>query len=735
MERMTVQEIDDTFAAYDKAVLNGTANTREWDSRMKDARAALTGYSTEMRASLAALGSSVASLGKSLGDGETGAAVFGGVLTAGSDTLSTFAKKGGPAAEAFALVIKAGVVYVNAVAKQADSLYKGFQDVSRTGTVGFSGMKEVYSNMQKFGYGIKELDKFGALMSENSKNLAAFGGSAVDGGKAFANLATELQHSPVTESLLNMGVSVDEINRGAAGYLKQQIGYGQNQKTMGDKLKDGTLSYITELETISRLTGQTRQQQEEKIADAQAEQAFNAKISQLKRLELSTDAKEAERAKKQREKLEKGNLIFQGGMRKNFIRGAAGDLEALGGLVLVGGEDLVDAINNPDRPIGDSVKALTDGFAKMKASGGEQLAMMNSWNGSYPDWEEQQKLETQYGGKNVEEEYAKAKANLKTTDSATKNMTATEISQRKARDNLQDMINFGIDPVTKAVEILSKVIEWITDFLPGAGKSKHDREMQKQVDATKTTKVGVWNKEGNMVYVSPDEAKKIKSGEMAAPKESTAGVKPSQPAETSTAVAGSAKPAENKGLTGKDTGGLEKSFADALRNAANEYFSLTGKQVRVESALRSREKQQELYDAYKSGKSRFPAGAPGTSNHEKGLAVDVDLATANDMDAKGILGKYGLKRPVAGDPIHISAKDGFDGTLTGPTSGYQPQITMHGTEALKIEPLGETALPVEPQNNDEKTKMLTIQLESLDTLYRSLVKQNDYSNKILQQTR
>ena len=581
--------------------------------------------------------------------------------------------------------------------------------------------------MQKYGSCLKELDKFGALMSENSKNLAAFSGNAVGGGKAFANLATELQHSPVTESLLNMGVSVDEINRGAAGYLKQQIGYGQNQKTMGDKLKDGTLSYITELETISRLTGQTRQQQEEKIADAQAEQAFNAKISQLKRLELSTDAKEAERAKKQREKLEKGNLIFQGGMRKNFIRGAAGDLEALGGLVLVGGEDLVDAINNPDRPIGDSVKALTDGFAKMKASGGEQLAMMNSWNGSYPDWEELQKLETQYGGKNVEDEYAKAKANLKTTDSATKNMTATEIAQRKARDNLQDMINFGIDPVTKIVEILSKVIEWITDFLPGAGKSKQEREMQKKTEATKTTKVGVYNKEGKMVYVSPDEAKKIKSGEMEAPKESTAGATPGQEA--------APKESQGKGLTGKDINGLEKSFADAIRSAADEYFSLTGKQVRVESALRDSAKQKELYDAYKAGKSKFPAGAPGTSKHEKGLAVDVDLASANDMDAKGLLGKYGLKRPVAGDPIHISAKDGFEGTLTGPTSGYQPQITMHGTEALKIEPLGETESPFEPQNDDEKNKMLTIQLESLDTLYRSLVKQNDYSNKILQQTR
>ena len=722
MERMTVQEIDDTFAAYDKAVLAGTANTKEWDARMKDARSALKGYNDEMRASLAALGSSIAGLGKSLADGETGAAVFGGVLSAGSDTLSTFAKKAGPAGEAFALVIKAGVAYVNAVAKQADSLYKGFQDVSRSGTVGFSGMKEVYSNMQKFGYGIKELDKFGALMSENSKNLAAFSGDAVGGGKAFANLATELQHSPVTESLLNMGVSVDEINRGAAGYLKQQIGYGQNQKTMGDKLKDGTLSYITELETISRLTGQTRQQQEEKIADAQAEQAFNAKISQLKRQEMSSDAQVAERARKQREKLEKGNQLFSGDIRKKFIRGAAGDLEALGGLVLVGGEDLVDAINNPDRPIGDSVKSLTNGFAKMKESGGEQLAMMNSWNDSYPDWEELQKLETQYGGKNVEEEYAKAKANLKTTDSATKNMTSMEMAQRRARDNMQDMINFGIDPVTKAVEILSKVIEWITEWLPGVEKAKRDRDIQKKVAATKTTKVGVYNKEGKMVYVTPEEAEKIKKGESEAPKESKQAVGQKDLAAMGLKLKAGDVQAEGSGIDPR-----------IIEMAKQVQASIPG------------------FSYFSGFNDKFHQENAGTSQHAKGMAMDFVLQAkpSKDEGAKivNMLKSMGASLAIdeynnasakaTGGHIHaqISAKDGFEGTLTGPTSGYQPQITMHGTEALKIEPLGETTEPVEPQNNEEKNKMLTIQLESLDTLYRSLVKQNDYSNKILQQTR
>lgn len=708
-ERLTPQEIQDIFDGYDKAVLNGTAHTKEWQSKLKDAQKALRDYDRELKESLKKLGTSFVDLGKKLGDGEVGASVFNGSLAAGGNALTTFIGDATPATKAIGMIIKAGIAYVGAVTKQADSLYKGFQDVSRTGTVGFSGMREVYSNMQKFGYGVNELDKFGALMSENSESLAKFGGNAVDGAKAFANIGTELQHSGLTAELLNMGISVDEINKGAAGFIKQQIGLGLNQKNIGDKLTSQTAQYINELETISRLTGQTREQQEQKIADAQAEQAYNAKMSALKK---KADAGDID-AKRQYDKFDKANRILEGDMRKQFIRGIGGDISALGPLVNVAGEDLVNAINDPSKDINDVIGSLTRGFKSLNDSGGEQLAQINAFNDAFGDYSNWQQLYSQFGEKDVNSELAKAEANKKATDSGTKNMTQTEISLRKSRDNLQDFINFGIDPVTKAVEILSKVVEWITEWIPGAGRAKAEREMQKRTESIKTTKVQVW-KGNELVTVTPEEAEKIKAGETTAPTE---------------------QKAEGKGLTGKDLGGLEKSFATAITKAADEYFAATGKKVNIVSALRDSAKQKELYEAYISGKSKFPAGKPGTSKHEKGLAVDVDLASANALDSMGLLAKYGLSRPVAGDPIHISAKDGFDGILTGPSTGYTPSITMHGTEALKIEPTNtEMASNEFEQQDTEKTEMLTTQLDHLDSLYRTIMKQNDLSTKILQRT-
>ena len=430
---MTEQEIAELDEAYKKAVLNGTANTQEWADRMADSKVGVAGYTAALRSAQKQLKDSMVGLGKSMMDGETGASVFNDGIKAGADRLDLFfVKKLGPAGMVLGKMAQAAAAYIGAVNKQADSLYKSFQDISRTGTIGHSAMRDVYGNMQKFGYGVKELDKFGSLMAENSQTLAQFGGNAVDGAKAFANMADDLQHSPVTEQLLNMGISVDEINRGAAGFIKQQASLGRGQKEIGDKLASGTLAYINELENISRLTGQTRKEQEDKIADAMAEQAFNAKIGQLKRQEESGDAATREMARRQREKLEAGNQIFQGEMRKEFIRGAAGDVAAMGTLTNLAGGEIVDAITNPAKDIGDVVGSVVNGFDRLNESGGENLAMMNAWNGTFPDYYESQKIAAQYRGKNAKAELEKAAANKNTTDSATKNMTATEIAQRKS---------------------------------------------------------------------------------------------------------------------------------------------------------------------------------------------------------------------------------------------------------------------------------------------------------------
>jgi hypothetical protein len=94
--------------------------------------------------------------------------------------------------------------------------------------------------------------------------------------------------------------------------------------------------------------------------------------------------------------------------------------------------------------------------------------------------------------------------------------------------------------------------------------------------------------------------------------------------------------------------------------------------------------------------------------------------------------------------------------LSGPTSGYKPDITMHGTENLKITPTGPGKLDafdgpdagalmskqldkmdqlVQAFNNTSTQDMMIMQLTKLDELVRVMQNQVNVSTKILQQSR
>lgn len=98
-----------------------------------------------------------------------------------------------------------------------------------------------------------------------------------------------------------------------------------------------------------------------------------------------------------------------------------------------------------------------------------------------------------------------------------------------------------------------------------------------------------------------------------------------------------------------DIQGLNPDLQSNLTKAATEYKGLTGENVVVTSGKRSASEQEALYNT-KPGY----AAAPGTSPHEKGMAVDVGSKAANYMESTGILEKHGLFRPMAAkEPWHI----------------------------------------------------------------------------------
>lgn len=107
-------------------------------------------------------------------------------------------------------------------------------------------------------------------------------------------------------------------------------------------------------------------------------------------------------------------------------------------------------------------------------------------------------------------------------------------------------------------------------------------------------------------------------------------------------AAGAARPPETPTTAGR--------LAPALRAALARAAQVLGEPVPVTSGFRSAADQRRLWAGRDA--NRYPVAPPGTSMHERGLAVDVPLATADRLAAVSAL--TGLCRPYPHtDPVHF----------------------------------------------------------------------------------
>lgn len=100
---------------------------------------------------------------------------------------------------------------------------------------------------------------------------------------------------------------------------------------------------------------------------------------------------------------------------------------------------------------------------------------------------------------------------------------------------------------------------------------------------------------------------------------------------------------------------LQPRMRDAAKLLVQAAPALGATSVRVTSAKRSRAQQTALYKNFLAGKATYPVAPPGSSKHERGLAVDI-VVTPPAM--QNVLGTWW--RSVGGvwggqfnDPIHF----------------------------------------------------------------------------------
>jgi hypothetical protein len=228
--------------------------------------------------------------GKAMLEGKKGAAAF-------NESIDGLSKAATAAGVALTLLVPGGVIIKGIVAgftavtaatagmvkasnEMADKIYKGYSGLAKSGAAASDGMTGVFNDAKKLGLSMNELDSFVGLVGENAGDLALFAGSVFEGRQKFAEMGEAME--PFREGLIAAGYTQQEINDASMQYLRLQTRIGQSQNLTTTQLAEGAKKYLVEQDALTKLTGQSRQEQEKALEIGRSQQRFRAKLEEMR---------------------------------------------------------------------------------------------------------------------------------------------------------------------------------------------------------------------------------------------------------------------------------------------------------------------------------------------------------------------------------------------------------------------------------------------------------------------
>jgi hypothetical protein len=434
-------------------------------------------YSESFKKSGSELLKSFGSLAGSLNDGTQGLAAYNSAISTGTtlfnDQLASLGKFG----DGIKVVFGSIGIYAELVNKQTDALAKSYQDISTVGASSKDGFQGVFNTMQKFGLGIAELPKFNSLVKENAESLALFGGTVGQGLRAFANLTEGIQRTGLQTELLNMGLSVDSINKGLGGFLKTTTMLGNSQRLLsmtGAEQAKAAADYIKQQDIITKLTGKTAEQQQKSLEQAMSNDRYAAyRYMQERKLDELKATGQKEAAAQLEAQLKKEETIrnaFEGDAQKGIqdVIANAGSQTKEGVAMQIQLGATINSIKNVNKGAGESLAEMRVGMTRFldqyapTTNQVGQLAIATSTN---------EAIKFARGGATAASEtnaQGQQKRQIEATENTLANYNAVIQQQIDITRNFQNTIQFGMQPMTRAMNISTEVILGLSSLLPGS---------------------------------------------------------------------------------------------------------------------------------------------------------------------------------------------------------------------------------------------------------------------------
>ena len=466
------------FDEYGRGASVSATLRERWDS-LGDTSLGLNASARLASAAFEGLTKGLFSYGKALYNGEQGQTVAANAVKEFADTLGTAAQTIGaammliPGLGVAARLAGAALSFLGTtsklaadanklIAEQSDRLYKAYQTLSEVGVAASDGMTGVAQSAVKLGYGLDEIGitAFNALMTAASKDLAMMSGTAIEGRKAFVGFAEDIVRSDIGRQLMNMGFSVDAINNGVAGFVKQQVNLGRAQSLTQAELKAGAALYLRDLDALTKLTGIQKKELESQMDANRRNERFRAAIEKVRIEQGDEAAKNLEMnmavVSERFPDLSKGLMDIASGYvnsedaRKVFLAG----MQDIPSMMTRGLGSGFNELNRAARDTTQSMGHLAE-VGRFGEVFGSYYEMMKAGGMTLEDF-------TKRAQEIIKEQEKQAAG----ADGLVGAQTDLRRTQMNTRDSLQNFVNMGIVPATNAMKSFS---DTVNDVVRGLG--------------------------------------------------------------------------------------------------------------------------------------------------------------------------------------------------------------------------------------------------------------------------
>lgn len=673
----------------------------------------------------------IGNFAKTVGQGDTNFKSLNSVVDIASNALAGMAKAIPYAGEALGAGIKATAEAAKFMLDQMDQTTKAFNDLSKVGALTADGMSGVQRQFLASGLSLQSYTK---QVSANSTALARMSGMVGDGAEEFSKITGELTKNDL--SLRRLGMSADDIGETAAAFVTQQTRLGRSQGMSTAELIAGTKKYATELDSLQKITGMSREAIIKQQDAAMSESRFRAAIHSM------TEQQQDDFKRLQTVMSSFGQELGQG--TRDLVSNGVANTDASKKLMADTGGAAADIIRKLRDGSINATQAQVEMRDAIKANAEAQEGIQKYVDGPYSNFANKADLmaaKMDESGNLVKKTQT---AQAKGADQLTEDTITAQQAMEKMNRGIQEL-GFTFLPaaatataaVTTAME---KLVRYINDKMGG----DKDKGAAQGPQSTGSTGTGMDMGGGEIMAAAGggggsgaskgsylDKMIQAESGGKNIANQSGAGGKA-----TSSAF-GLAQITKGtfEGLVakaGKDNPLYGKTFEDMKTDVSLQMQAagqLTDANRKMLADAKVSTSDSALYLAHFLG----PAGAIKAlkAGDSSPLASAVSSA---QLEANPMLQKMSTVADLKNwadkkmGNVGYSAKDGA--ILSGPTSGYKPNLTMHGTEA--IVPLNNALSNGSGVGNGESSAFMSAQLERLDELVSVMKSQVSISQKIMQ---